>query len=116
MPGLGTMVILLVANVIWLLLNLFASCVLKLSGEGANTIYWGRLFHALIARSRKECRYASVLALSVSKNDYDPMEYMLTGCLTSRFKIFIQPLAVVHRGSQHFNTFVIFAGGKFREK
>ena len=37
MPGLGTMVILvLVANVIWLLLNLFASWALKLSGEGAN--------------------------------------------------------------------------------
>ena len=36
MPGLGTVVILLVANVIWLLLNLFASCALKLSGEGAN--------------------------------------------------------------------------------
>ena len=64
MPGLGTMVILLVANVIWLLLNLFASWALKLSGEGAN-ISWGRLFHALIARGRKECRYASVLALSV---------------------------------------------------
>ena len=65
MPGLGTMVILLVANVIWLLLNLFASWALKLSGEGANTISWGRLFHALIARGRKECRYASVLSLSV---------------------------------------------------
>ena len=58
MPGLGTMVILLVANVIWLLLNLFASWALKLSGEGANTIFWGRLFHALIVRGRKECRYA----------------------------------------------------------
>ena len=54
MPGLGTVVILLVANVIWLLLNLFASWTLKLSGEGANTISWGRLFHALIARGRKE--------------------------------------------------------------
>ena len=67
MPGLGTMVIglLLVANVVWLLLNLFASWALKLSGEGVNTISWGRLFHALIARGRKECRYASVLALCV---------------------------------------------------
>ena len=65
MPGLGTIVILLVANVFWLLLNLFASWALKLSGEGANTVYWGRLFHALIARGKKECRYASVLALSV---------------------------------------------------
>ena len=51
MPGLGTMVILLVANVIWLLLNVFASLALKLSSEGANTISWGRLFHALIARA-----------------------------------------------------------------
>ena len=33
MPGLGTIVILLVANVIWLLLNLFASWALKLLGE-----------------------------------------------------------------------------------
>ena len=57
--------ILLVANVIWLLLNLFAIWALKLSGEGANTIYWGKLFHALIVLGRKECRYASVLALSV---------------------------------------------------
>ena len=63
MPGLGTMFILLVANVIWLLLNLFASWALKLSGEGANTIVLGRLFHALIARGRKECRYAYVLAV-----------------------------------------------------
>ena len=35
MPGLGPMVILLVANVIWLLLNLFASWALKLPGEAA---------------------------------------------------------------------------------
>ena len=48
MPGLGTMVILLVANVIWLLLNLFTSWALKVSGEGANTISRGRLIHALI--------------------------------------------------------------------
>ena len=38
MPGLGPVVILLVANVIWLLLNLFASWALKLSCEGANLI------------------------------------------------------------------------------
>ena len=37
----------------------------KLSGEGANTISWCKMFHALIVRGRKECRYASVLALSV---------------------------------------------------
>ncbi len=65
MPGLGLLVILLVANVIWLLLNLFARWALKLSDEGANTIYWGKRFHALIVWGRKECRYASVLALSV---------------------------------------------------
>ena len=65
MPGLGPMVILLVANVIWLLLNLFASWALKLSGEGANSISWGQMVYALIVRGRKECRYASVQALSV---------------------------------------------------
>ena len=52
MHGLGTMVILLVANVIWLLLNLFSSWALKLSGEGANTISWGILFHARSERSK----------------------------------------------------------------
>ena len=51
MPGLGPMVILLLANVIWFLLNLFASWALKLSGEGANTISWGKMFHALIVRA-----------------------------------------------------------------
>ena len=66
MRGLGPMVILLVANVIWLLLNLFAaSWALKFSGEGVNTISWGKMFHALIVRGRNECRYASALALSV---------------------------------------------------
>ena len=59
------MVILLVANVIWSLLNIFVNWPLKLSGEGANTIYWGNMFHALVMRDRKECRYASVLVLSV---------------------------------------------------
>ena len=56
MPGLGPIVILLVATVIWLLLNLFASWALKLSAEGANTISWGKMFHALIVRGRKACR------------------------------------------------------------
>ena len=65
MPGLGPMVILLVANVIWLLLNVFASWALKLWGEGANTISCVKMFHALIVRGTKECMYASVLALSV---------------------------------------------------
>ena len=65
MPGLGPVVIILVTNVIWLLLNLFASLAPELSGEGANTTSWGKMFHALIVRGRKECRYASVLALSV---------------------------------------------------
>ena len=58
MPGLGPMVILLVASVIWLLLNVFASWVLKLSGEGgggANTMSWSKMFQALIVRDRKEC-------------------------------------------------------------
>ena len=63
MSGLGPMVILLVANVIWLLLNLFTSWALMLSGEVANTIYWGQMFHALIVRGRKECRYAYVLGV-----------------------------------------------------
>ena len=60
MPGLGPMVVLLVANVVWLLLDLFACWALKLSGEGANTFYWGKLFQALIGM--KECRYASCSA------------------------------------------------------
>ena len=40
MPGLGSMVILLVVKL--------ASWALKLLGEGANTIYWGEVFQSLI--------------------------------------------------------------------
>ena len=61
MPRLRPMVILLVANFIWLLLNVFASWALKLSGEGANTISWGKMFHALIVRGRKECSNAGTV-------------------------------------------------------
>ena len=49
------------------LIKLFTSAILKLSGEGANVIYWVKMFHALIVPGRKKCRYApdSVLAHSV---------------------------------------------------
>ena len=67
MPGLGPMFILLVANFFWLLLSLFASWALKLSvrGGGANNMYWGKNVPLSVSAGRKECRYPSVMALSV---------------------------------------------------